>query len=71
MLFIRSRMFIITVLIQVAGPFFFSFGDWANVIQYLSGFGMAYGLWDFNRKMNHLHQKHDKLHEQIKRSSYD
>lgn len=61
MRFFYSPIFFITVLFQIAGPYCFSFGDWANVIQYLSGFGMAYALWDFNRKMHHLHKIHDKL----------
>lgn len=77
MLFFKSKIFIVTVLLQIVGPFVFSFGNWDNVIQYLSGFGMAYALWDYftnhkpeikllREQINHLHMKHDAIHEILK-----
>lgn len=76
MVFFRSKIFLLTVLIQAAGPFLFSLGDWANVIQYLSGFGMAYAFWEYTanhkpevetlkKQIAHLHRKHDALREMI------
>jgi uncharacterized coiled-coil DUF342 family protein len=61
----------------VIGPFVFSFGDWNNVIQYISGYGMAYALWDYftnhkqeikalREQINHLHAKHDVIHNMLK-----
>lgn len=61
MKFIKSRTFFITVLLQLAGPLLFSFGDWANIIQYLSGFGMAYAI--YNYEVHHKKQFAALLHE--------
>jgi hypothetical protein len=72
-----SRIFIVTVLVQALGLFFFGLNDWANVIQYLSGFGMAYAAWEYvnghkreieqlKERIEHLHQKHDELYRAAK-----
>lgn len=74
MRFFQTKIFLVTVLLQLAGPFFMGFGDWANVIQYVSGFGMAYALWEYfavhkpeieriRERVAHLHDKHDELHK--------
>lgn len=46
-MFFKSYVFLVTVLLQLAGPYFFGFGNWANIIQYVSGFGMAYAVWQY------------------------
>jgi len=73
--FLKSRIFTITVLVQVAGPLLFTFGNWANVIQYVSGFGIAYALWEYftvhkpeiqrlRDHVTHLHARHDAMSKQ-------
>lgn len=77
MRFWYSRIFIVTVLVQALGLFFFGLNDWANVIQYLSGFGMAYAVWEYvnvhkreieqlKQRIEHLHEKHDELQRAVK-----
>lgn len=51
---------LITALLQLAGPFLFGFGNWANIIQYLSGFGMAYAIWQY--EVHHKKQIAELLH---------
>lgn len=41
------RPILITIILQIGGPILFGFGDWANVILYLSGFGMAYAVYQY------------------------
>ncbi|KIL38293.1 hypothetical protein SD70_27135 [Gordoniibacillus kamchatkensis] len=60
MQFFRSPIFFIAILLQIAGPLLFSFGDWANVIQYLSGFGMAYAIYQY--EVHHKKQIQQILH---------
>jgi hypothetical protein len=75
--FWHSRIFIATVLVQTLGLFFFGLNDWANVIQCLSGFGMAYAVWEYvnvhkreieqlKQCIEHLHEKHDESHRAVK-----
>lgn len=77
MTFFHSRIFLLTVLLQLAGPFLFGYSNWCNHIQYLSAFGMAYALWEYmtvhkseiqqlREQLIHLHQKHEELHSAIK-----
>lgn len=53
------------VLLQIAGPFYFGFDKWANVIQYVSGFAMIYGGYHFiyihKPQIHSLHEKLDEL----------
>ncbi|KIL42094.1 hypothetical protein SD70_02610 [Gordoniibacillus kamchatkensis] len=75
----RSPVLWITVLLQMAGPVLFGFDKWANVIQYLSAFGMAYAVHEYfvrhrreiehlKKQIAHLHEKHDQLKEVMNNS---
>jgi hypothetical protein len=45
--FYKNKYFILTVLVQLLGPYLFSFDKWANIIQYFSAFGMTYAIHDY------------------------
>lgn len=72
--FFRSRIFFLAIALQIIAPLLVKFGNWANIIQYVSGFGMAYALWEYlhvhkpslkrmEDQMFHLHKKADLLHK--------
>lgn len=74
--FLKSPYFWVSIVLQIVGPYLVTFGNWANVIQYLSGFGMAFALFEYQQNhkeemrelkelVRDLHIKHDKLHEKV------
>lgn len=44
-----KSIILITVLLQIAGPYIFGFGNWCNVLQYLGGYGIPFALLAFYR----------------------
>lgn len=74
--FLKSPYFWISVVLQIVGPYLVTFGNWANIIQYVSGFTMAFALFAYvtehKKEMAELkelvwglHSKHDKMHEKL------
>lgn len=72
---LKNPILWVTVLLQLAGPFYFGFANWTNVLQYVEAFGVGFGIYEYFKKhrkdiqhlkeqIAHLHDKYDRAMEE-------